>query len=83
MLKSFQFSWLFIIIIIITSHFPLYQAKKSGSFHIKKQKNQTNIIQKTKKMQNMFPQQFLGSQGSMLHQKQARIFVGEIPLSFS
>ena len=51
MLKSFQFSWLFIIIIIITFHLPLYQAKKSGSFHIKKTKNQTKIISKTKKIQ--------------------------------
>ena len=34
-------------------------------------------------MQNIFPQQMIGSQGSMLLQKQARIFVGEIPLSMS
>ena len=30
-----------------------------------------------------FPQQMLGLQGPVLQQKQARIFVGEIPLSMT
>ena len=80
MLKSFQFSWLFIIIIIITFHFPLYQAKKSGSFHKKNKKPNKNNIKNKKNTNTMYPQQILGS---MPQQKQARIFVGEIPLSMS
>lgn len=31
----------------------------------------------------MFPQQMMGPQGSFIQQKQAKIFVSDIPLSFS
>lgn len=53
MLKSFQFSWLFTIIIIITLHSSLSSQKNKALFIKKKQKNQTKIISKTKKIQKL------------------------------